>query len=36
MEFFFNLPMVAISQRSIPKDQLYENKKDQGTLFCNY
>ena len=22
-----NLPMVAISQRSIPNDQLYENKK---------
>ena len=31
-----NLPMVAISQRSIPNDQLYENKKDQETLFCNY
>ena len=25
--FSFNSPMVAISQRSIPKDQLYENKK---------
>jgi len=23
----FNLPMVAISQRSIPKDQLHENKR---------
>ena len=33
---FLNLPMVAISQRSIPKDQLYENKKGQDTLFCNY
>ena len=29
--------MVAISQRSIPKDQLYEknyDKKHQDTLFC--
>ena len=34
--FFLNLPMVAISQRSIPKDQLYEKKKDQETLFSNY
>ena len=25
--------MVAISQRSIPKDQLYENRKDQEMLF---
>ena len=33
---FFNLPMVAISQRTIPKDQLYENKTDQETLFRNY
>ena len=28
--------MVAISQRSIPKDQLYENKKDQEALSCNH
>ena len=28
--------MVAISQRSIPKDQLYENNKDQQTLLRNY
>jgi len=26
--FFFILPMVAISQRSIPKDQLYENNNN--------
>jgi len=34
--FVFILPIVAISQRSIPKDQLYENKnrkKNQETPF---
>ena len=31
--YFFILPMVAISQRSIPKDQLYK-KKDKETVFC--
>ena len=29
-----NLPMVAISQRSIPNDQLYENKKIKKRCFA--